>query len=69
MTDFIGRLTPGYRPAGIDRVVLELANAAATVARERGLSYVCGCFDQASGKYLQFAPSFTDVASGSRPFD
>ena len=69
MTDFIGRLTPGHRPAGIDRVVLEFANAAAIVARERGLFYVCGCFDQASGKYLQFAPSFTDVASGSRPFD
>ena len=69
MTDFIGRLAPGHRRAGIDRVVLEFANAAATVARERGLSCVCGCFDQASGKYLQFAPSFTDVASGSRPFD
>ncbi len=69
MTDFIGRLTPGHRPAGIDRVVLEFANAAAIVARERGLCYVCGCFDQVSGKYLQFAPSFAGAASGSRPFD
>ena len=69
MTDFIGRLTPGHRPAGIDRVVMEFANAAAIVAREQGLSFVCGCFDQASGKYLQFAPSFADMASGGRPFD
>lgn len=69
MTDFIGRLAPGHRPAGIHRVVLEFANAAAAVAREQGLSLVCGCFDQASGKYLQFAPSFSDAASGSRPFD
>jgi glycosyltransferase involved in cell wall biosynthesis len=69
MTDLIGQLAPGHRPAGIHRVVLEFANAAALVARERGLPLVCGCFDEASGKYLQFAPSFCDTAPGSRPFD
>jgi len=69
MTDFIGRLSPGYKPGGIHRVVLEFVNAAAAVAREQGLSLVCGCFDQLSRKYLQFAPSFSDAASGGRPFN
>ena len=69
MTDLIGRLVPGQRPAGIHRVVLEFANTAAFAARARGLPLVCGCFDQLSGKYLQFAPSFGDAASASRPFD